>query len=325
MKKIFTLLLGTILTLGAFSQAPKTVLYITDPVPFAVGANLNDQFMFDIIEDLGYIVTAEQISATSSTTGYDVIFTSEAPASGNAGWVTYADAPLPMVMGKVWAIKASALGWIATENGGTDYGNSPDSVFTAVEEDHELTRGLGAEIDICDNSGEGDNGAWVDASQLDGATVVYAIASNTDQGAVVTLDQGASLNGHTLASPVVILGIHQVVYDALNMDVVPRLVDNCLKFAMGEDIGDPDAINDNDIINTTVYPNPSTGIINLRFNQFVTSAQVTITALDGRTIRTSDIYQADNATLDLSDLTSGIYILHINGENISFAHSISIN
>jgi len=326
MKKIFTLLLGTLLTLCAFSQAPKTVLYLTSPVPFATGANMNDQIMFDLIEGLGYIVTAEQLTAGGTTAGYDVIFASEAPPSGDGGWSTYSDAPLPMVMAKVWATKSSALGWITTENGGVDYANSPDSMYVAVDDEHEITTNLPDPLKIISASGEADNAAWVNAADYpSGAAVVYSTEDDAAQHTVVAIDQGTTLNGHTLASPVVIVGIHQNAYDALTDDV-PALIDNCLKWAMGIEIEekDPAGIIDNTIINTTVYPNPSNGVVNLKFSQYVTSAQVTITALDGRTVRTSDIYNAESASLDYSDLSSGIYILNISGKNINYTQSISL-
>jgi len=324
MKKIFTLLLGTLLAVGVFA-APKTVLYLTTPVPFATGDNMNDQIMFDLIEGLGYIVTAEQITAGGTTEGYDAVFCSEAIPSGDGGWSTYSDAPLPMVACKVWATKASALGWITTENGGVDYGNSPDSMLVAVDE-HPIATGLDDPLKvITNNGGEADALAWVNTADYpSGTTVVYSTEDDAAQSAVVAIDEGTVLNGHTLASPVVILGIHQNGFDALTEDAA-TLIDHCLKWVMGVEIGNPDAINDNDLINTTVYPNPSTGMVNVRFDQFVTSAQLTITALDGRTIRTSDIYNAESVSLDLSDLTSGIYILNITGKDINYTQSIMLN
>ena len=326
MKKIFTLLLGAFLTVSASFAAPKQVLYLTTPVPFATGDNLNDQIMFDLIEGLGYIVTAEQITSGGTTEGYDAIFFSEAIPSGDGGWSTYSDAPLPMVVCKVWGTKASALGWITTENGDVDYGNSPDSMMVAQDDEHPITTGLDDPLKvITNNGGEADALAWVNTADYpSGTTVVYSTEDDDAESALVAIDDGTVLNGHTLANPVVILGIHQNGYDALTDDV-GKLIDNCLLWVMGEDIGGgPEAVNDNDVINTTVYPNPSNGMVNVLFDQFVTSAQITILALDGRTIRTSDIYNAESVSLDLSDLTSGIYILNITGKDINYTQSISL-
>jgi len=319
MKKFLTLLLGTLFVFVAFAQ-PKQVLYLTTPVPFASGPGLNDQCMFDIIEDLGYVVTPEEISATSSTTGFDCCFTSEAIQSAHSGWVTYKTAPLPMVMGKVWAIKSAALGWVA-ESG--CYNNSVDSIFQKVT-DHDITTGLDDEFQITvPGSTETAIGAWVnfDAENPAGVEVVYDMLDSAHMHAVVAIDAGSTLNGNTLSSNVAILGIHQVVYDELN-DNAARLTDNCLRWVMGLA---PNSINDNDavIATTTVYPNPSNGMVNIEFNQ-VTSAQITILALDGRTIRTSDIYNVESASLDLSDLNSGIYIINITGTDINYTQSICL-
>jgi len=294
MKKFLTLLLGTLFVFVAFAQ-PKQVLYLTTPVPFASGPGLNDQCMFDIIEDLGYVVTPEEISATSSTTGFDCCFTSEAIQSAHSGWVTYKTAPLPMVMGKVWAIKSAALGWVA-ESG--CYNNSVDSIFQKVT-DHDITTGLDDEFQITvPGSTETAIGAWVnfDAENPAGVEVVYDMLDSAHMHAVVAIDAGSTLNGNTLSSNVAILGIL-----------------------------DPNSINDNDAVieTTTVYPNPSNGMVNIEFNH-VTSAQITILALDGRTIRTNDIYNVESTSLDLSDLNSGIYIINITGTDINYTQSICL-
>ena len=319
MKKFLTLLLGILFVFGAFAQ-PKEVLYLTTPVPFATGPGLNDQPMSDIIEALGYVVTPEQISATSSTTGFDCCFTSEAIPSGDGGWIAYKTAPMPMVMAKVFAIKSAALGWVAE---GGCYGNSPDSILQKVN-DHEICTGLDDEFQISvPGCTEGAIGAYVnfDAENPAGIEVVYDMLDSAHMHAVVAIAAGSTLNGNTLSSKVAILGIHQVVYDELN-DNAARLTDNCLRWVMGLA---PNSINDNDavIATTTVYPNPSNGMVNIEFNH-VTSAQITILALDGRTIRTNDIYNVESTLLDLSDLNSGIYIINITGTDINYTQSICL-
>jgi hypothetical protein len=327
MKQFITLVYGIFLALNGYSQAYRCcdILYLTDTFPFAVGDNMNDQYMFDLIEDLGWSVTAEQISPTINLNDYDVVFTSEAIGSGNAGWPTFSDAPMPMIMAKVWAIKASALGWITSENGGSDYGNLTDSVFIEVE-DHPITSDLPNEIKICENSSESAIGAFVNATDFpSGASVVYCSKSDPDKHSVVALEQGTTLNGHTLENRAVILGIHQVVYDELNYDAVPRLIDNCLLWVIGmPGCGSGTTINNNDIINTTVYPNPSTGTINVKFNQYMSSALISITALDGKTIKTYEISNTGNTSLDLTNLTNGYYFISIFGENINYTQSISL-
>ena len=322
MKKFLTLLLGTLFVFVAFAQ-PKQVLYLTSAVPFETGDGHEDSSMYKIIEGLGYNVTPEIISATSSTTGYDCIFTSEAIPSGDGGWITYRTAPLPMVMGKTWAIRGSALAWVAEGTSGIDFGNSPDSIFQKVT-DHDITTGLDDEFQITvPGSTETDIGAFVnfDVESPAGIEVIYDILDSAHQHAVVAIAAGSTLNGNTLSNKVAIYGVHQVAYDELN-DNAARLMDNCLRWAMGLA---PNSINDNDAVieTTTVYPNPSNGMVNIEFNQ-VTSAQITILALDGRTIRTSDIYNVESASLDLSDLNSGIYIINITGTDINYTQSICL-
>lgn len=325
MKRLFTLLCGGLFVMTAIAQPPKTVLYLSSALPFETGDGKHDQEMFDIISGLGYNVTAEAITAGGTTSGYDCIFTSESIPSGNGGWPTYSEAPLPMVMAKVWAVKGPALGWVAGENSDVDYGNSPDSLFVKVN-DHDILTGLGDQFGIVNGgSTEEAIGAFVNFSVENpaGVTVIAASEQNADHHTVVTVDKGSTLNGKTLQSDVVILGIHQVVYDELNSNAV-TLIDNCLKWAMGIPFvsGIEDEAADLEI---NVYPNPSsTGMMNINFNQYVTSAQVSILALDGRTIRTDNVYNLESVNLDLSDLNSGIYILNINGSDINFAQTISL-
>jgi hypothetical protein len=327
MKKLFTLICVAFLAVTAFAQPPKTVLYLCDQVPFLVEAGRHDTEMFDIISGLGYNVTAEAISATGTTSGYDCAFSSESIGSSNAGWATYKEAPLPMVMGKVWAIKGPALGWVVGENGDVDYGNSPDSIFVKVN-DHDIITKLGDSFGIVKGgSTEGAIGAFVNFSveNPSGVNVICAAENNADQHTLVTVDKGSTLNGNTLANDVVILGIHQVVYDEVNSNAI-TLIDNCLKYVLGIEINPAtDGIENEVALDVNVYPNPSTdGMVTINFNQYVPSAQVSILSLDGRTFRTEDIYNAESVNLNLSDMNSGIYILNIAGTDISFTQKISI-
>jgi hypothetical protein len=331
MKKFFTLLCGAMFVMTAIAQPPKTVLYLADEMPFATGEGRHNQEMFDIISGLGYNVTAEAITAGGTTTGYDCIFASESPGSSSPGWPTYKEAPLPMVMGKVWAAKGPALGWFAGENSGTDYGNSIDSIFIKVE-DHEILTGLDDEFGIVNGgSTEGAIGAFVNFTLVEDPAGVTVICKSEgtegkpdEEHTVVTVDKGSTLNGVTLANDVVILGIHQVVYDELNSNAI-KLIDNCLKWAMGIPIGELGIEDESAELEINVYPNPSnTGMVNINFNQYVASAEVNILSLDGRTVRTDNIYNLESMNLDLSDLNSGIYILNITGTDITFTQSISI-
>lgn len=326
MKRLFTLLTGICLVTILFAQ-PKTVLFLANPVPFDVGDGAYDQDMYDAIEGLGYVVTAEQISATSSVSGYDVVFASEAIPSADAGWPTYNTAPLPMVLGKVWAIKGPALGWVVGENDPVDYGNAADTVLViaAGQEEHDLTCDLGDTIQIIAG---GSAAAYVNFSVENpaGVTVVYKVRNEPDQHAIVTIDPGSTLNGKTLTSRVVIFGMHEYAYPYIS-DAGLTLLDNCLQYAisgMVDCTGPVEGINDINSFQAKVYPNPSSGLVNLKFNEFVSSATITIFAVDGRTIRTIPINNIEYTSLDLSDLSNGVYYINISGTNINSTQTISI-
>ncbi|MFO7658265.1 MAG: T9SS type A sorting domain-containing protein [Bacteroidales bacterium] len=329
MKKLFTFFLVTTVTCSLFSQPPKTVLYLTSEIPFQVGVNnKNDQIMFDIIKDLGYDVTAENVNATPAvTSGYDVAFLSENIGSGEAGWLNYKTAPLPMVVCKVFAIKGDRLGWVAGTGSGDDYGNSNDSVMVKLN-DHPIASGLPDEFQISENAGESVSGAWVDFKTSDptNATYVYDMktpynAGRTTEHAVVAIDQGGTANGVTLANRAVILGIHQVVYDALTDNAI-KLIDNCLKWAMRyvSDIDEKADMN-----STSIYPNPVVnGNINFNFGQSVQSGMITITSIEGKLLKSEEIMNSEKMSFDVSDLSQGLYIVKVQSANVNKTQTIVI-
>ena len=71
----------------------------------------------------------------------------------------------------------------------------------------------------------------------------------------------------------------------------------------------PVSVDEATLIQIKVYPNPTEGVLNLKFNG---SADVFYRLIDlsGRTILTKRISN-ENETLDLNTLESGIYILEI--------------
>ena len=66
----------------------------------------------------------------------------------------------------------------------------------------------------------------------------------------------------------------------------------------------------------TVYPNPSTGIVNVEFSEGLTeSAEITVITMDGIEIRRDELEKgSDSITLDLSDLAEGIYQIIVTSE-----------
>jgi alpha-amylase len=63
-----------------------------------------------------------------------------------------------------------------------------------------------------------------------------------------------------------------------------------------------------------IYPNPATDIVNIQWNQAIGEEwQVQLWDYSGRLLRT-DQFRADRAVLDVSDLSSGLYFIRVEGQ-----------
>ena len=61
-----------------------------------------------------------------------------------------------------------------------------------------------------------------------------------------------------------------------------------------------------------VYPNPTTGIINIKASkEYLTSAKLSLTTLTGSVILIKEISGQDEVSLDITDLPEGVYQLHL--------------
>ncbi len=61
-----------------------------------------------------------------------------------------------------------------------------------------------------------------------------------------------------------------------------------------------------------VYPNPTTGIINIKASkEYLTSAKLSLTTLTGSVILIKEISGQDEVSLDITDLPEGVYLLHL--------------
>ena len=72
----------------------------------------------------------------------------------------------------------------------------------------------------------------------------------------------------------------------------------------------------------SVYPNPSTGIFTIQSVNSISNAIITIADLNGRIVYETKSENADNKSLDLIHLQSGIYILNISNENVKYSHKL---
>lgn len=80
--------------------------------------------------------------------------------------------------------------------------------------------------------------------------------------------------------------------------------------------GTPLAIGDYDTSNFLIYPNPSTGIFNIKLPNNETDLNVNVIDVSGkRVFETSIITTENNYRLDLNNLSTGIYFLSLQGKN----------
>jgi hypothetical protein len=86
---------------------------------------------------------------------------------------------------------------------------------------------------------------------------------------------------------------------------------------------------DSELINTAinVFPNPTYGIVNLELNiGYQQAVEITVTDYSGKLLKTEQftVLNTSYRTLDLSDLSSGIYFLNIKGEQYNVTKKIVI-
>jgi len=64
----------------------------------------------------------------------------------------------------------------------------------------------------------------------------------------------------------------------------------------------------------SVSPNPTTGLINVTNNEGINVNEITVTDLNGRVIKTSKFNNVSNISINISDLSAGIYMMNIKSE-----------
>jgi hypothetical protein len=75
-----------------------------------------------------------------------------------------------------------------------------------------------------------------------------------------------------------------------------------------------------------VFPNPSKGDITIRINNYNGKIVVKVIDVNGRQVYSvsNEVFN-NQKTFDFNHLTSGIYILEIEGEDLRYAEKIIIN
>jgi len=71
-----------------------------------------------------------------------------------------------------------------------------------------------------------------------------------------------------------------------------------------------------------VYPNPSNGLLTISNAKFSGKANIQVIDINGRTVYSSDAVFNFEQTIDISALQSGLYVLKISGDGLSYAEKI---
>jgi hypothetical protein len=327
MKRFFTFLFMTALVCSLFAQPKTKVLYFANADPVAAG----DTLMPGILEDLGFDVKIETATDKPTTADYEVAFGSEVMGSSSTFWAAYSTAPIPLVCTKVHAMKSSALKWLPDGVAGTTkihYDNSSDTVFTVIDATSDIVKGFGSTIQA---SGlipaatvmvEAQIG-WINIPPVTGMKIICQTGPDSaNHAGLVTFDAGTVLNSSvTLVSKAVSIGYHQQYWRFLNDDG-KLLLKRSLLWAAGKKVVD---VADNFSVKTSVYPNPAMGLVNLKFSENVGNATVKVLAIDGREVFSTQLTNTQFQTLDLSELHSGIYLIHVEGTNLSFTDRLILN
>jgi ligand-binding sensor domain-containing protein len=74
----------------------------------------------------------------------------------------------------------------------------------------------------------------------------------------------------------------------------------------------------------SIFPNPSQGLLEISIPEWQTDARVSVYSIQGRLIETSALKNKLNS-LDISNVSAGIYIIKITGANLNFQSRISIS
>lgn len=327
MKKLITLLFCAVITFSAFSQ--KKVLYLkaaTPPAGYGVSA---DSMIVKILKDAGYDVYDSAMTATSSKTGFDLVVIGETPGSNNAGMINYKDAPMPMVMLKVHAIKtnAASLSWITT----ADYNNTSEMKAIVVEPTHPILKRVAVvdgKFKTHTDSISSANCTYVSFPATTGLTVVTKLEPVTAGGLVeqhiVAIKENTVLNNNTLKNKVVILGYHGAGQRVLTKDAI-QTIKNACEWAITGDVKDIVSVSDVTTAKVTAYPNPSNGMFNLQFSNQVDNVNVTVASIDGRIVYTKAFTKAQLLKLDLSNMQSGLYIVNYNGTGVNGSQRLFLN
>jgi hypothetical protein len=74
-----------------------------------------------------------------------------------------------------------------------------------------------------------------------------------------------------------------------------------------------------------IYPNPTNGLVNININNYIGELQINVYDLNGRQVYNQNVTNFNNTNaIDLESLSTGIYVLKLNGENLNYSEKIII-
>lgn len=325
MKKLYAVLVLVMLFYSSFAQDSLKVLFLVSEIPHTEGQN--DQIMEDILTDAGFDVTKEVAAASNPHEGHDIVMISETCGSRDEVWAQFKDTPIPLVTFKVHALKEEALQWLDGPGvTNTDYGNSNDSVITVVEPSHPILTGLtGSTIQVADNAGsapDNSNVCWCVMPKTSGQTVI-ARQGTTDitHLALIAFEEGTTLGPTTLTSKAVIIGFHNEMVDELNEAGKTIIINSCYWAADKEIVNVSDKLR----VQTSIYPNPSSGELKLQFSKTIPDISVRVLSLDGKEVYSKQLYNTHSELIDLSELNAGMYFILMEGSDLSHTEKLILS
>lgn len=345
MKKIYkiTFILLVLFLSNAAIFAQDNLLYVNKEADI-----VGDKLLIDFLELEGYTVTfitKDEFKASyadaAAYDGFDALFIGEHLGSSDVFNFHAAGYPIPCVFTEGWALKVDPLkkwSWLSDEDtqfhqlGGADVA-TPEESTTLIFSGDETTwlgRQYEADEEMIWSSNEyfvdGSNGVALDeiiddaielcilpAEALNGLPVGWIIP----EGSEVTTDPNGTPLGYTLPNMVYLGLIGDGGQDSATVEF-HELIMNSIKWVTGDyDDDEETSVTSLNTNHLNVYPNPTTGMVNVSFTSPVSgTVNVNFYNLAGTLVKTMNRSAAGSTlNLDISDMANANYLYEIITEN----------
>jgi hypothetical protein len=77
--------------------------------------------------------------------------------------------------------------------------------------------------------------------------------------------------------------------------------------------------------NVKIYPNPATDLINVSVSNYVGDLKVELFDVNGRLVNDKTVDFSGNYSMELNELTAGVYIVKLTGTNLNYSEKIVVN